>query len=66
MREKNGCLTIKIIKAMKNTYIMPTIKVVKVQTAKLIAQSQIGVQENAVNNVSADSRRGIADWDDED
>ena len=45
---------------------MPTIKVVKVQTAKLIAQSQIGVQENAVNNVSADSRRGIADWDDED
>ena len=51
---------------MKKIYIMPAITVVKVQTAKLMSQSQILVEQGTVNGVHGDSRRGGAGWDDED
>lgn len=47
---------------MKKLYMMPSIKVVSVQIRNILEQVSIG---NAVSNVSADSRRGGADWDDE-
>lgn len=55
----------KNIEAMKKSYMMPAIKVVKLHTANLMETSQIGVKQEAVSNVSGDSRRGGSSWDDD-
>ena len=55
----------KIIEAMKKSYIMPTSTVVYVQTIQMMASTQLQAGQT-ISSGSADSRRGGADWDDED
>ena len=50
---------------MKKSYIMPTSTVVYVQTIQMMASTQLQAGQT-ISSGSADSRRGGADWDDED
>ena len=51
---------------MKKTYIAPEMKVVKVQTAGMLAQSSFDLNSTTVRESSALSRRGGGVWDDDD
>ena len=53
---------------MKKTYIAPEMKVVKVQTAGMLAQSSFDLKSSSekVSGSSALSRRGGGGWDDDD
>lgn len=50
---------------MKKIYQNPEIKVVKIQTAKMIAASQLGIGDNVESASGAESRRFGSHWDDE-
>lgn len=50
---------------MKKTYQNPTMKVVKIQTVKMIATSNLRVGNAYQENDAVLSRRGGSSWDDE-
>lgn len=53
---------------MKKTYIVPTLKVVKIQTTHLLSNSEIKVGNNNYNGyTTVESRQGRGTiWDDDD
>lgn len=50
---------------MKKIYQNPEMKVVKIQTAKMLAASQLGIGENVNTAEDAESRSFGSHWDDE-
>lgn len=50
---------------MKKIYQNPEMKVIKIQTAKMLAASQLGIGDNVNTAEGADARRFDSFWDDE-
>lgn len=50
---------------MKKIYQNPEMKVIKIQTAKMLAASQLGIGDNVNTAEDADARRFDSFWDDE-
>lgn len=50
---------------MKKIYQNPEMKVIKIQTAKMLAASQLGIGDSVVTAEGADARRYDSFWEDE-